>query len=155
MWQQLGTAHINDFDWHFVGPPIVYGLGFDIGIFRVTHDWDANKNPVGKAWLASFFPGDDTWGLFKPLYPYKDSPKLINAPVPKNYVLAGMQERVIGVKAANRTRFYDDSNWSITVEHFVPEEATEEELLFQHLLELEAGQDLLQERLQRIEEHFS
>ena len=154
MWQELGTVTLNDFDWHFVGPPIVYGLGFDIGVFRVTHDWNANMNPVGKAWMASYYEDDDTWALFKPLRPYKGSSRIISSPVPKQYLLAGMQERTIGIKAANRTRFYDGSNWTVTVEHYVPDTETEEEQFFAQLLELESGQDQIVERLRRIEERI-
>lgn len=129
MWLSLGTKTITDYDWQTFDPPLIYGLGYDVGLFKITHSWPANHNPVGKLWFGSYFDGVELWALFQANYPYKNEGRLIHSPVPPSFVRAGLQERFIGVKADNRTRWYDGSPWTVSLEYYQPDTPTEGEQL--------------------------
>lgn len=153
MWVQLGTVQISNYEWVLFEPPLVYGLGFDVGLFRISHDWHASLSPHGGGlWIGSYFPIQDSWALMVKSFPYKQEPKIISSPVPGAYLQAGFYERVMAIKPDNRCRWYESSNWTVTLEYFAPDVPTEDELFRQHFVELEAGQLQILERLRRLEE---
>lgn len=147
VWLTMGTVQPNITDWQIIGSPLIYGVGADVSLFRVTHDWNANLWPSGSVWMAGWFPGNHL-AVFDKLYPYKGASRLIHSPLPVAYQQAGYLERSLAFKADDRTRIYADSNWTITVEYFQPEveEPTIPELL--DLADVEQSIDLLETELE-------
>ena len=155
MWVDLGqNVPISQYEWVFLNPPITNVFGNDYGLFRFSQDWNGSFHPKGFLWLASYFPDAENFSLFKSISPRKGSTRLIDSPVPSTFVRAGLLTRQMAIKPDEKTYWYGESSWTVSVEYWEPEEATDEELLFQQLLQLETGQSQIEERLRRIEERI-
>lgn len=94
----MGEVTIRDYKWVKLFPTLTYGVGNDVELFRVRHDWDGSKDPRGKVWFGSYFESSQTRGLNRALYPYKGDWKVLESPVPLSFIKAGLVDRTLMLK---------------------------------------------------------
>lgn len=151
-WQSLGTVEIRDHNWIQLFPTLYYGVGNDIILFRVRHDWIDNKAPRGKLWFGSLFETEQTRALKRPIFPYKGTWDLIDSPVPLSYMEAGLTDRTIIIKPDNYTVWFDDGNWTVEIQYFDRGKPSPQIEVMESLEELESDQDSIIDTLGDIQD---
>lgn len=112
VWVELGTVLLNDWDSKFFNTPVIEG-----GLFRVRQTY--NLPPIGKLTFFSTFANNER-AVFKSVYPSLED-RLIDMSLPASFIEAGYTVRYFVVKPALRTRWYEASNWVVSLDMWEPD----------------------------------
>lgn len=109
-WIEVNNIILSD-TWQFLNPSAVEG-----SLFRITQFWDIY--PQGAKALIAQSLTSIPFQFFgtRAFYP-SDNLKIINLPIPTDFISAGITSRYLIMKFYSRRHF--TFNWNITVESFV------------------------------------